>query len=676
MAHSGLKWPLLLFAGGLLAFWLHHKMENGAARIIIADQIHTLEEDMPTAQALAIDRHGKIISVGSEEDVLKLQGWFTKVEHLKGMTVLPGFIDPHMHTELAVTEPWIDIGPEDGACSTLDAAFKQLKERAEDFYHNNKLVTGWVLAKHLSPSIQSNEESQLKGDGITLALLESMTPYPLLIEEANGHFFYANKAAFELAFPDKTSCLWAAHSYSCLPDPTGGSYQRTPDGRLTGKIAESPAIALFQKALKKNIKVPGGYFATLNAIAGIFKRASMHGVTSVQDMGLGLSMGGLADTILADVGLSLSKAPVRFTGKVSVFANTSSLDSEKPFGSLMTIGKPFHNIHAINGVKMWSDGSNQAESGAQFEPYVGTNNTGKLNWDFATIKNVINTCNRKGWPLSIHANGNRAIDLALRAFEAAASETCSNGGCRKLRHRIEHSSLANDTQLDMMKHLGISPSFLIGHVYYYGKALRDILGDTRVQDLDRCASALSKGLRISMHSDYDVTDMDPLRMIETAVVRNMKYANGTLNPQERITRMQAVRAVTLDAAWQCHLDDIAGSIKVGKYADLAVLGSDPFVVKDTEIHSIEVKGTYLQGNRAYWKDTHVASEAAEAAKCVQQGTAALSELPKQDLISFASNLLKLPPRALAAAECMVRHADMSMTETGNQVAGNDLAITV
>ena len=207
----------------------------------------------------------------------------------------------------------------------------------------------------------------------------------------------------------------------------------------------------------------------------------------------------------------------------------------------------------------------------------------------------------------------------------------------------------------------------------------DVLVNVPMYELDRCASALTRGLRISLHSDYDVTDIDPLRMIETAVVRNMKYANGTLNSEERITRMQAVRAVTLDAAWQCHLDDITGSIKAGKYADLVALGSDPFLVKETEIHSIVVEGTYLQGKRAYWKDTNAASEAAEVAKCAQLGMkslAQLTELPKQDLLSFAEKLLELPQSALAAAECMVHHAGTSLTETGDQVAGAKRAITV
>eukprot|EP00927_Polykrikos_kofoidii_P061420 TRINITY_DN56257_c0_g1_i1.p1 TRINITY_DN56257_c0_g1~~TRINITY_DN56257_c0_g1_i1.p1 ORF type:complete len:691 (+),score=94.81 TRINITY_DN56257_c0_g1_i1:178-2073(+) len=624
---------------------------------------------MPTAQALAIDRQGKIRIVGSKEDVLKHQGWFTHVENFPGTTVLPGFIDPHMHTAVASLQPWIDLGIEsgDGCCATLDAAFEKLKSKADDFFHNNKFVNGFVLAHNLSPALMSNDESHMKKDDITMALLDNVTSHPLFVVEANGHFAYANSAGFAKAFPDKLECIRGSDTRSCLPDPDGGSYYRSADGRLTGKLAESPAMDPFKKFIHANLHVPSAYFEMLTSIMNIFKRASRNGVTSVQDMGLGLSNTAMVDALLADIALTFSKPLVRYTARVSAFANTSSLHGAKPWGPLLTVGHPFHKIHSITGVKMWSDGSNQAESGAQFEPYVGTNNSGKLNWNMSTLKDVINSCNRRGWSISIHANGNRAIDVSLRAFEEAASESCGDGVCEELRHRIEHSSLANKTQLDMMKRLGVSPSFLIGHVYYYGKALRNVLGQRRLNDLDRLASALARGLRISMHSDYDVTDINPLRMIETAVVRKMKYADGILNPEERITRTQAIRAVTIDAAWQCHMDDITGSLKAGKFADLVVLRADPFTVPETEIHDIVVQGTYLQGVRAYWKDAVVTSEAVDGADACSTRPRILSTMPAQDdLQSFVDWLLKLSREDRDIVECMLRRGDVPQVTDEHQ----------
>ncbi len=201
-----------------------------------------------------------------------------------------------------------------------------------------------------------------------------------------------------------------------------------------------------------------------------------------------------------------------------------------------------------------------------------------------------------GWQVGIHCNGDAAIDIGLDAYEAALGGKSGLEG----RHRIEHCSLLDAGQIARMKQLGISPSFLIGHVHYWGHAFAtEILGEERAQKLDRCRSSLDAGLRVTLHSDYNVTPIDPLRCIENAVVRNMKYASGVLNPAERITPYEAVRAMTLDAAWQCHLDKERGSLEAGKFADFVVLEKDPMTVEPTEISKIRVHSTWLEGEKRF-----------------------------------------------------------------------------
>jgi hypothetical protein len=151
-----------------------------------------------------------------------------------------------------------------------------------------------------------------------------------------------------------------------------------------------------------------------------------------------------------------------------------------------------------------------------------------------------------------------------------------------------------------MKALGISPSFLIGHVHFWGRAFRDrLLGPDRADRLDPCRSALRAGLRISLHSDYNVTPIDPLRCVQNAVLRDMREGGGVLNPAERITAMQGLRAVTIDAAWQCHLDHLCGSLEPGKAADLVVLEKDPTTVSPDAIQSIRIHSTWLDGRRRF-----------------------------------------------------------------------------
>jgi len=151
-----------------------------------------------------------------------------------------------------------------------------------------------------------------------------------------------------------------------------------------------------------------------------------------------------------------------------------------------------------------------------------------------------------------------------------------------------------------MAKLGISPSFLIGHVHYWGRAFRDhILGPERVKLYDPCASALAHGLRISLHSDYNVTPIDPLRCVSNAVNRDMRDGGEVLNPAERITVRQALRAVTIDAAWQCRMDNVAGSLEAGKYADLVILDRDPFAVDAKAIGTVKVRETWSEGKRTF-----------------------------------------------------------------------------
>ena len=151
-------------------------------------------------------------------------------------------------------------------------------------------------------------------------------------------------------------------------------------------------------------------------------------------------------------------------------------------------------------------------------------------------------------------------------------------------------------QIERMAALGLSPSFLIGHIRWWGAAFRDrLLGPERANLYDPCASALRAGLRVSLHSDWNVTPLEPLRYVEDAVTRIMIENGEVLNADERIPVEAALRAVTIDAAWQCRSEDITGSITVGKYADLVLLEDNPTTVDPTSIAKISVSESRLAG---------------------------------------------------------------------------------
>ncbi|MGE8357498.1 MAG: amidohydrolase family protein, partial [Microvirgula sp.] len=157
-----------------------------------------------------------------------------------------------------------------------------------------------------------------------------------------------------------------------------------------------------------------------------------------------------------------------------------------------------------------------------------------------------------------------------------------------------------DDNIAEMARLKLSPSFLIGHVGYWGHVFQQtIFGSERARMLDRCRSALNAGLRISFHSDHFVTPLGSLRMMQQAVTRIMEGAPDgqqlPLNPDERLERLDALRAITLDAAWQCHMDHLVGSLEPGKLADLVILDQDPLDPAVENLRRIPVHQTWVSG---------------------------------------------------------------------------------
>jgi predicted amidohydrolase YtcJ len=154
-----------------------------------------------------------------------------------------------------------------------------------------------------------------------------------------------------------------------------------------------------------------------------------------------------------------------------------------------------------------------------------------------------------------------------------------------------------------MKELGVTPSFLIGHVYYWGTFMRDkVFDEEKVQLLDRCASVEKENMPFSLHSDFMVTNTLSLEMVETAVTRRTwKEPDYQLVPQEAISVESAIKAVTIYAAWQLMSEDKIGSLEPGKYADMVILEEEPRKVEPSKISEISVLETWLSGKRVYQK---------------------------------------------------------------------------
>src|SRR4029079_10480361 len=169
------------------------------------------------------------------------------------------------------------------------------------------------------------------------------------------------------------------------------------------------------------------------------------------------------------------------------------------------------------------------------------------------------------------------------------------------RHRIEHCQTPREDQLDTMKELGITPSFFVGHVYYWGDRHRDLfLGPERAARISPLASAAKRGIRFTIHNDTPVTPVEPLLLLWCAVNRRTKQGE-VLGPDQVISPYAALAAITCDAAWQNFEENTKGTIEAGKTADFVVLAENPLTIDPLRIKDIQIVQTIVGGEVVYAK---------------------------------------------------------------------------
>ena len=531
------------------------------ADLLVVGNIVTNDPAMPTAEAMAISG-GRIIGIGSQSDVEGLVTASTTTLKPGGF-ILPGLIDPHMHIWTSLLNyPYVDLTHE--THPTLDDVTDAIKDAAA------KAPNGQVVGfKNFDPSLYPGEPV------LTRTTLDQLAPdNPVLVWNASGHFMYVNSRMFAAAgITDQT------------PDPPGGTFERA-DGRMTGVVGEPPAEQLILKGLAKpDMAEVAGY------IREILTACAAQGVTSVREAATGALAGPKELALLHQLNTQ-ARFPVRVS--TAQFAVLPGLTPTQVAAQWKAAGvTPFSGDEMLraDAWKVVSDGSNQGRSGYFLQPYLGEDNGGKADYTPETLRAAIKAGLDEGWQVMTHTNGDAAVEFVLEAME----EILPAYGTTDLRHRLEHCSFTTDDQLTRIAAAGLSVSFLMNHVYYWGAAFRDtILGPARAGRLDRVASAYKVGLRPSLHSDYNVTAVHPLLSARTAVLRQTKADGTVLNPAECATAEQALAAITTNAAWQIHADD-RGALEVGKAADFGVADGNPWGSDPVGWADIAFQATYVDG---------------------------------------------------------------------------------
>ena len=475
--------------------------------------------------ALAI-RGNRVIGVGSDDEMTALGGSGADLVDLDGRTLLPGFIEPHLHlTLLAVLADATDIGP------FVHATFEEAVAGLEKAVKELPGPEAWLMGRQFDPSLLEPSRD------LTVKELDKVAPdRPIFVLNASAHIAYVNSKALELAG-------YTAQSKA----PDGTEFGRFDDGELNGVLYGQPAWlpVLFKNEEITKVMDPSGFGPAASKVG---EMAVPFGITTTTDMAAGVVTGmGELEAVRKQYDDGSMKTRVR--SYIFDLGGIRLGDIEPNWGN--------DYIRAV-GWKIVADGSNQGFTGRQRAPYFSYSTLGIHYVEPKDLTERVDEVARAGWQLAIHGNGDASIDSILNAVEFT---TRKGFDMKPKRTRIEHCSILHDDQIARMVELGVHPSFLINHVHYWGHTMRDnVFGPRKVELLDRCAAVDQAGLTWTIHTDAPVSPLGTLHKIRVAVVRDLwKEPDTILAPQERVSVEDAIRAVTSSAAWQCNSEAEIGS---------------------------------------------------------------------------------------------------------------------
>lgn len=542
--------------------------KSNADTIFYGGDIVTMNKSQATAEAVAV-KDGKIIQLGSLAKLRTLQGQDTKLINLNGQTLMPGLVEPHVHIMGTAfsEEIFLNLSNFEMPHDTLDSLVAKLTAYSKNFKDGQ-----WITAFGVDPSRTDPFMSELTAD----VLDKVSTTKPIFVMNQSMHIAYVNHKALEIAGLNDSS-----------PNPKGGMLVKDNQGRLTGVIYEEPAFALFLSKMP----IPSQEIVE-KAVAKVGQTLVSKGVTTSAEITIGAYLGVDKEYALFNAMTRSGKLPVRVRGYMYSNAYPTTNNNYKP-------GQGDDTFKLI-GVKIVADGSNQGLTGAMSKPYAypaGTSNTGTLNFSEQELYALAKPRFDQGWQLSVHSNGDMSIEQTLNVFAKLVTKPAD----AKTRLRIEHFTVPTEAQIDKAAKLGVVPGFTIGHTDYWGEAFHNhLIGPERADRIDPSASLIKRGMHFAYHSDSPVSPIHPLKYASEGAARLWQVSpQKVLNPSQKISINNALKAITIDAAYQLKMDDKIGSIQEGKYADFAIVDRNPMKTDAYKIRDIEVNETWVNGKQVF-----------------------------------------------------------------------------
>ncbi len=552
-------------------------MSNGDADLIFLNgAVYTVDAARRWARAVAV-RQGRIVAVGTDDRIRELAGTRTEVIDLRGRMLLPGLQDAHVH-------------PPSGGLEMLQCDLNQAYDRDEYL----RIVAGYATTHP--------DEAWILGGGWSMDVFPGGAPdrdlldgvvsdRPAFLSSRDGHSAWVNTRSLELAGITAET-----------PDPSDGRIERRADGTPSGTLHEG-AMTLVSKLVPPTTQEQ---WAEALRIAQRYLHSL--GITAWQDA----IVGGSYPTFDTYVGAASSgELTARVVGALwwDRHRGEEQVDEFLDRRQRGLVGR-----FRATSVKIMQDGIVENFTAASLEPYLDadgrpTDNSGLSFVDPEALKGYVTRLDAEGFQVHFHALGDRAVREALDAIEAARRAN----GMNDLRHHLAHIQIVHPEDLPRFRRLGAvanaQPLWAVNEGQMVHLTI-PFIGPERASRQYPFASLHRAGATLAFGSDWSVSSPNPWEEIHVAVNRTSPpdypyLAPGDpavtepFLPEERLDLPTAIAAFTIGSAYVNHLDDITGSIEVGKDADLVVLDRNPFEHPSSELYATRVVLTLVEGERVY-----------------------------------------------------------------------------
>lgn len=537
----------------------------------INGEVITVDANDYVVDSVAV-KGNRIIATGSYKEIESTISENTKIVDLEGKAILPGFIDAHAHLTIYGTN-LLGVNCKEPQIQSLQDLFDTLRKKCEETPKGQ-----WVRASGF------NELKLAEKRYPTIEELDAISKdHPIIVIRTCNHYSIVNNKALEIAnITDETA------------NPTGGILERNADGCLTGKLIENAHMLMLDFANYTEQELRRG----MQLASEEFIKA---GITSMHDAG---AYGDGAETFrIMQEAIKSKEINIRVYAIVCSLTNSHLfVQKMRESGAVTGLGDEWFRI---GPAKLFADGSSVGPTIATREPYAhDLNSSGILYYSQEEINEILGEAHKKGFQLTAHAQGDKAIEMLLDCFEQALREHPRENH----RHRIEHAGIASPDLQRRMKELGVVPIPNPAFIYFNGDKYREFYGD-RVNVMYPSRDYIDQGIIAAFGSDAPVIELNPLLGLHAAV--NRQVWNGlAVGENQQVSILEAIRGYTYNGAYASFEEDIKGSIEVGKLADFVVLNESILKCDKNRIKDLQVEMTVVDGEVLY--DAHRSVEKVES----------------------------------------------------------------